>query len=207
MIEEVEYLTIKRLVLIILSMFLTLCSCLYSPPQIQGSIKSNPKVIIKNIYIDDAFTFGEEEDIQSALIAWEKASNHKIKFNSVYRKSEPGELEDFINKRNYNNSIFIWRVNTSSLTQYMKVKLDRYSGLYDNKGNLLIFVDKISGINNVFYNVVRHELGHVLGLTHSFTINKSTMKVKDIDISDCISQEDVDRLCAIYFCVGKPECN
>ncbi len=81
-----------------------------------------------------------------------------------------------------------------------------YSGVYDRIGNILVFVDKINGIDTTFYNVIRHEVGHALGLVHSTTINKSTMKIASNEISDCISKEDTDKLCAIYFCVGKPEC-
>ena len=183
-----------------------LCSYLYTPNS-SNAANYNKTTIIKNIYIDDAFSVGEEEDIEQALVAWTKASNNSIKFNSLYRKSEPGELDDFFNKKSYNDSIFIWRINSYSLSFYLKNKLNRFSGIFDHRGNIIIFPDKIAGINNVFYNVVRHEIGHALGLSHSTTLNKSTMKMRDVDISDCISKEDTDRLCAIYFCIGKPECN
>lgn len=198
--------TTRRFALILLSLFLTLCSCLYTPHTSKASIDDKP-TIIKNIYIDDAFTVGEEEDIERALVAWEKASNHKIIFNSLYRKAEPGELDDYFDIKSYNNSIFIWRIESYNLSWHLKSKLDKFSGVYDKIGNAIIFPDKIIGLNDIFYNVVRHEVGHMLGLGHSTTKAQSTMKIRDVDISDCISQEDTDRLCAIYFCIGKPECN
>jgi len=63
-------LTTRRYVLIILSVILTLCSCLFTPKS--NIVKPEfvyPVSIIKDIYIDDAFSFGEEEDIRKALTA------------------------------------------------------------------------------------------------------------------------------------------
>lgn len=185
--------------------------CIFSDDRINShcniinAIDNSP--IIKTVYIDDAFKIGEEEDIDHALFAWQKASNNRIKFNSIYRHQEPGELDDFFNKQSYNDSIFIWRKASYNLTWYLENRLKFFSGVYDNHGNIVILVDKINNIDITLYNVVRHEVGHSLGLAHSFTTNRSTMKVASDEISDCITTEDTDRLCLIYFCEGKPECD
>jgi len=197
---------IRRWILIILSIIILLKCCNINH-KIHNEINLSFLYIInKNVYIDEAFSTGEEEEIKKSLTAWENASDNRIKFNILFKYYEPGELDDFINKKSFNNSLFIWRMKNNNLSLYLKNKLKIFSGIYDNKGNIVIFVDNINGLDTTFYNVVRHELGHALGLSHSISYNRSTMKVSSNEISDCISKEDTDRLCLIYNCIGKPEC-
>lgn len=165
--------------------------------------KSNVRVI--KILIDEEFTITEDIAIYNALDNWTKVSNEYIKFNYSHH-TKPGRLESYFWTRQYGNSIFIWRADSKNISDRFDHKFIGFAGFWDLHGNIVIFADRIDKEDNQLYRVMLHESGHMLGLKH-IVYEKSVMQPRAVDISDCITKDDTDRLCLIYGCQSNPECD
>jgi len=196
----------KRRFALIVGFILFLFSCcagrykleLPSEQAIQGSFQ------LINIYVDSAFTVDEEASIHQALLAWRTSSSNFIRFN-FHRQMKPGRLEDYFWFKQFKNSIFVWRADNESISPAFDQKYAGFAGFWDLHGNIILFTDRIDKDAGEFYNVALHESGHMLGLKH-ISYENSVMQPRASDISSCITIDDSYRLCSIYGCIPKPEC-
>lgn len=160
------------------------------------------------IKIDAEFTEEEEEKIDAAIKAWEKASNYFIKIRPIWNQPQPGPFWKF-EIPDKKDGIFIWRLNRHDQTQYSdKVAaqiIDKQGycirGTSLDAAQILIFADNFD--EHRFYEVALHEIGHILRLSHSAD---RTSVMSEYTDSSCITEMDAARLCSIYLCNPKPEC-
>ncbi len=175
------------------------------PSEVRSQGSQTQNHIIK-INIDEEFTSDEEITIEQALKTWEKVSGNYIKFEYLYHQKRPGRLEDYFWEKQYKHSIFIWKADFGNTSAAFDYKYINFVGFWDLHGNIVVFTDRITDQQNQLYNVLVHEVGHMLGLRH-IDYEKSVMQPKAVDISDCITKDDANRLCLIYGCESKPECD
>lgn len=183
-----------KLFIIFISLILLCCTS----TTYQNTIYPRQQPIL--VFVDESFNRFEEDHIWYAARAWEQTSNGSVKFILYFKMRRPGKLNNFYGKKYKNNSIFIWNIDKSNLDNSLKEKFERYNGLWDRYGNILMFKDT----DSYFYNVILHELGHALGLKHDDKKTKSVMHPNAI--RGCITDLDSFKLCLIYGCVPKPEC-
>ena len=158
------------------------------------------------IYVDEEFSPIEEFAIHKSFVAWRKVSGESIRFDYSFKHIKPGKLESYFWSKQYDDSIFVWRADSKNISAAFDEKYASYAGFWDLHGNIVIFADRIDHENNELYNVMVHEVGHMLGLKH-IVYEKSVMQPKSDDISNCITKDDSYRLCLIYGCNPNPECD
>lgn len=197
----------RRRFALIFSFLLYLFSCCRGQSKIElpSEFASKSNIHIIKVYIDEEFTITEDIAIYNSLNAWTKVSNNYIKFNYSHH-IKPGRLESYFWNRQYGNSIFIWRADSANISTEFDIKFINFAGFWDLHGNIVIFANRIDKEDNQLYNVMVHESGHMLGLKH-IEYEKSVMQPRAVDISNCITKDDADRLCLIYGCKPNPECD
>lgn len=77
-----------------------------------------------------------------------------------------------------------------------------FLGVKHYRADILILI-RYYGINDRFYGVVLHEVGHFVGLEH--VKNPKSLMHPSTGVS-CITVSDAANACAMYDCVPDPEC-
>ncbi len=189
----------KILLLLIISLF---SLYYYYEGQHKNKFYGADNIYTFTIFIDKSFNKQQETDIFNAIDAWEKASSNKIKIIPYFQTIRPGKLSDFWNKPYKDHSTFIWNISEKELSRDMKVRFNAFAGIWDTRGNILIFKEVTTGSR--FYNVTLHEFGHMLKLEH-FNDHYTTV-MHHAATSSCITEIDAHLLCEIYDCEPKHEC-
>lgn len=199
---------IRRISILIVFIIICLFSCcgLQQKVTLPSDLGSKININTIRIYVDDEFTTDETNTITNALNAWQKVSNKYIIFNYYYHQLKPGKIESFFWTKQYKRSIFVWKISSKDMSENFDEKTTGFVGFWDLHGNILIFSDRISQVNNTLYNITVHESGHMLGLKH-IEYEQSVMNPIAYYISNCITKDDAERLCLIYGCKPKPECD
>lgn len=200
---------IRKLSLLVCILF-TFCCCNKNiitkerSPQINYIIPPSQPIILN---IDDDFTKDQQNQIVMAISSWENSSRGKISFIYYFGQLKPGLLKNFYKKNYPDSSIFLWKITSDKqLNSELVEDTKNYAGVYDEKGNVGIFMKKfIYPQNKNFYKVILHELGHVLGMKHIAGVD-NVMNPNVYDMTDCITELDSEQLCLIYGCQVKPEC-
>lgn len=162
------------------------------------------------IYVDRRFDAAQRADIQAAFDAWTRASNGAVVFDvhwnawmpyPYYRDKAPAD----------NQGIYLWHLDIftgGDVTASMEQKLlrNRTNGFYvpgetPNSANVVVVTDYTS--RHHFYQVVTHELGHLLGLQH---INRPDAIMSPHASGTCISKWDLAELCSLYGCSPVKHC-
>lgn len=158
----------------------------------------------QTIYIDSDFSEQQMQNIQLAINAWQRASNHNIYLKPVWNTPKPGKYREVMD--DLTGKTFMWSINKDHehFTTAQIVKMWSVDGFVVTSSELpqtthiVIFKDTPG-----FYLTVLHELGHMLGLQH--TPNDTTVMHPNAT-SHCITHIDAHQLCSIYKCQPKPEC-
>lgn len=164
---------------------------------------NNPSESYIKIYVDKDLPEEYKPLITRAGNDWERASNYKIRFDFIFNIKKPGLYKKVAHKYNQN---YIWYFNKWDNEQLdLFDAMDKYNwkGFYANKKKKYIVIFDESSDK---YNVILHELGHLLGLKHSINKN-SAMSTNINDSSGCISFIDAQNLCDIYDCTAHNYCD
>ena len=185
------------------------------------------------MYIDNSLSHEKMQLVAKAITVWEIASGDTIDIIPIWDQQRPGLLYKTL-RRVEGDGIFFWYISKNDpnhLPGYAEA-LEAYAGFFipgirsgmskklilgqkdkPNKkpkniiyvkdaGNIIIF-SEYEG-NKKFYNVVLHELGHMLRLKH--VDNKRAIMYEKLNGQNCITQFDAKQLCKIYKCKPNPEC-
>lgn len=156
------------------------------------------------VHIDDSFSATEKKAISKSFNDWMYVSNYSISFVLHWNEPNPGPYKD--NKMT-DNGIFLWKIDKTSeqLSDSELKEWATYRGVWQTErsgsGNIIIF-SHIT--NDEFYQIVTHEIGHMLGLGHMPVKYKTLMHPNTA--SNCITRLDARQLCSIYKCKPKPLC-
>lgn len=170
-------------------------------PESRQSPREQPVTII----VDADFTVPQQILIAQAMLAWEGASSHKVKFKPAWNIPKPGPFKNFYPLM-FDQGIFMWslpkdphHLSDSQLEQAKPLGGLTIYGPGENSAHVIIYADLPA---KHFYGVALHELGHLIGLNH---IDGKTVMHKNIK-SHCITALDAKQLCELYGCVPKPDC-
>lgn len=152
----------------------------------------------KILFIDNHFSDNEIEIIKESANEWSNKTHNIIKF----------DIEKMPSKKhlNLNNDVLIIPVTSNFPDIIITDKFydcDCTLGFYNNKGpiNFIeIATDRIS--DNNYKNVVLHEIGHSVGLTHNNNIG--TLMYPTVQFTaDYITEDDLVEFCKLYKCDPK----
>lgn len=169
-------------------------------------MRANPPITLYNydyvVLIDKGFSGLQRKEIYQALAAWERASQHRVKFYPVWNQTKPQSVD----ASEYGDVLFIWNLKDKDQKMLEKgiKKYSSYSGYFltgdtNESGHILMFVEE----DELFYGVMLHELGHFLGLSH--IEDENTVMYGNVG-SVCITKKDAKALCDIIDCKPTPEC-
>jgi len=171
-----------RVFILIVSLFF-LFSC--APPKIPH--------VHKKVYIDQAFSPDQKQEIIKGLYSWRSETHSIISFqimdSSIFSNIENDTL--LIRKVTHDHQLIV--VEDKKRTTQITV------GLYvpQPSPQILIVNDRIK--LHEYRSIILHELGHAFKLHHSDSKNSIMFKTID-EGSKSITKEDLKEFCKIYDC-------
>lgn len=155
------------------------------------------------VYIDQAFSAQEEDDITNAIKSIECSTNNMLQYNIVY-DTHYGDYELVDPK----SSLFIWKTNSEDErikeNEYLLPKLDDQIKrfivalfLRGNENQSPVILISIDNIHQWLKPVIVHEALHAAGIGHSN--KKESIMYPAIDAgSDIITNYDIGSICDKY---------
>lgn len=174
--------------------FLLSCAPTSKCPMVENNVKNT-----FTIYISNSFSVLQKKLILGAIHEWRRATDPIFIFDIKYTNisNETIQIYPFKQEESY-NTIFImlaplaWAPSNKSAGYYTAQYGTNYIGMLDRDIEL---------VNEELYtNVVIHEIGHVLGLEHLDIAHKTIMTSFGNNSSGCITQLDLKNLCQIWCC-------
>lgn len=157
-----------------------------------------PIYIIKDVYIDQAFSFEETRMIEDGLMQWQKETNYLVRVK-IHPYADFSDMTEMLAEKN--SLTFIKMDGDNDYIKQTDDKIGKILGLFVNKYslNLVILVPERHETVFDFESTVMHEFGHALGLRH---INqKWTLMYPYEDFgSFTITKRDLKDFCYIYYC-------
>ncbi len=161
-----------------------------------------------SVYVDRNFVDYEKREIKFAFDAWTRASNGIVQFDVHWDVPKPYVFYKH-EKPKADQGIFIWQLglyDRSEVSEKLYNEYHSYHGLFipgpNDSANILIFTDVVA--REHFYQVVVHEIGHLIGLDHEKGHEDAIMYPHAT--GDCISKWDMKALCSIYGCSPRNQC-
>jgi len=143
------------------------------------------------IRVDNSFSKKQKEIIRKSMVAWYLASNRKICFTSVYYNL-PNEYATY--NKDKQNTIYNanrgWKLFVAN-DRTCIYEIDKCIGITYNEENEL-YSDIFIIEKRELFQLVIHELGHLLGLNHSK--NEKDIMYEFIDNKNKITNNDKKEL-------------
>lgn len=187
---------IFRTYLIWASLIAILCLSVYFLKTDRFETKIYSRHIHTTIYIDNNFNNAEKEEIINSALEWSVTTNHIVEYDIVYLQS----LENV----SLINSLIIIKVtpNYPDIMALDAMTNDTVLGYYsdDSLPYIELVSERLDDEN--FHQVVMHELGHSLGLSHNEgTSGIGTLMYPYNNLGAAhITPSDGIKFCAIYHC-------
>lgn len=186
----------KKLVSVVLCVLFAIGCCTHGP---DNPASGGDKVVV-TMHADSSFTQEDRQNIDFAAKEWSRESKGLVAFNIIY-DLEPGQEEE----RAKNKEHILLRL-TSKEASDAEVP-DEVLGwvsppggsVASNSAVMVLVVDRAVSSKHA-KAIIMHELGHMVGMSHTMPKNSMLYPVSFPDKEPCLTHADESEYCRVNYC-------
>lgn len=182
-----------------LALIFSLLSCTIGPSVkdiVLYPIKKQPVEFPLELYVTDQYTPAEVKSLDKACSEWKKATDGVASFNIYYPWDPPENFSEYVFLDYPKRTIWKGRTIDPNVTELI-MKHGFFDGV--QKGNFILVLDDFGDISyNKLHIILKHELGHMIGLEHLRTEYMGLMHIGANQ--GIITKYDMIQFCSLYSC-------